>query len=69
MIIFMLPIYVVLIWSYFEPRESLMWGRRWMYDEEPELSGKAIRYTKIATLVSIIFITLLIVVYFIAANN
>ncbi len=30
-IILAMPLYVVLIWSYFYPQESLLWGKRWMY--------------------------------------
>ncbi|TCM87931.1 hypothetical protein EV294_11612 [Paenibacillus sp. BK033] len=63
-IILLLPLYAVLIWSYFEPRESLLWGKRWTYKEEPEISESAIRYTKIASLVTIVFITLIIVLSF-----
>ncbi|GMK48869.1 hypothetical protein PghCCS26_59990 [Paenibacillus glycanilyticus] len=63
-IIFSVPLYAVLIWSYFEPRESLLWGKRWMYKEEPEISESAIRYTKIASIATIVFITLIIVLSF-----
>lgn len=57
--ILMLPIYGLLIWSYFEPEESILEGKGWMYKEEPELSSGVIRYTKIASLVSIVFITVM----------
>ncbi|MGE7835612.1 hypothetical protein [Viridibacillus arvi] len=57
--ILMLPLYGLLIWSYFEPEESILWGKRWMYKEEPELSSGVIRYTKIASLVTMIFMTVM----------
>ncbi|TJY44553.1 hypothetical protein E5161_00360 [Cohnella pontilimi] len=60
-IILSLPLYAVLVWSYFEPEESLLWGKRWMYKEEPELTEGAIRYTKIASLISIIVLTLILI--------
>lgn len=43
MFILVIPIYGVLIWSYFDPEESLLWGKRWIYKEEPEISEGAIR--------------------------
>ena len=36
-IVFMVPMYGILIWTYFCPEDSLLWGKRWMYKEEPEL--------------------------------
>lgn len=56
------PVYGVLIWSYFCPKESLMWGKRGMFKEEPEISDGAIRYTKVASLISLIIITLVFVI-------
>lgn len=55
-----IPLYAVLIWTYLEPRESLLWGKRWMYKEEPELSEGAIRYTKVASAISVVFLTILL---------
>jgi len=57
----MVPLYAVLIWTYLFPEESLLWGRRWMYKEEPELSEGAIRYAKIASIIGIIFITIILI--------
>ncbi|WP_254178472.1 hypothetical protein [Cytobacillus oceanisediminis] len=48
MFILVIPIYGVLIWSYFDPEENLLRGKRWMYKEEPEISEGAIRYTKMS---------------------
>ena len=58
MLILCIPIYAVLIWTYFKPRESLLWGKRWMYKEEPELSEAAIRYAKVASAISIVALTI-----------
>lgn len=55
------PIYVVLIWCYFRPKESLMWGKRWMVKEEPVIADEAIRNTKLACLIGIILTTLFLV--------
>ncbi|MCH7322732.1 hypothetical protein LZ480_12610 [Solibacillus sp. MA9] len=60
--ILLIPLYGVLIWSYFCPEESLLRGKRWMYKEEPEISEGAIRYIKVASLISIIVLTLVFVI-------
>ncbi|MGV3263609.1 hypothetical protein [Cytobacillus oceanisediminis] len=59
MFILVIPIYGVLIWSYFDPEESLLWGKRWMYKEEPEIAEGAICYTKMMSLVSMIVLTVI----------
>lgn len=53
-IILMIPIFGALIWTYLCPEESMMFGRRWMYKEEPEMSDEIIRYTKFSALVGMI---------------
>lgn len=58
-------IYGILIWTYFNPEESLLWGKRGMYKEEPQLTESAIRNTKVKALISIIVITLIIIIYII----
>ncbi|WP_196121303.1 hypothetical protein [Anaerobacillus alkaliphilus] len=52
----LIPLYIVLIWTYFNPEESMLYGQRWMYKEQPEFSKRAIKYTKF---VSVNFIVLL----------
>lgn len=59
-IVFMLPLYGVLIWTYFCPEDSMLWGKRWMYKEEPELTEGAIRYTKVVSLISIVIMTIIL---------
>ena len=39
-------IYGVLIWTYFYPEESLLWGKRGIFKEEPQLTESVIRNTK-----------------------
>lgn len=60
--IIIFPLYGVLIWSYFYPKESLLWGKRWMYQEQPEISDAAIRYIKVASLISVLGITLVFII-------
>ncbi|WP_442600061.1 hypothetical protein [Neobacillus sp. D3-1R] len=53
-VIILIPLYGVLIWTYRCPEESILFGNRWMYKEEPEISKTAIRYTKFASMTSMI---------------
>lgn len=64
-IVFLIPVYGLLIWSYIEPEESYLWGRRWMYEEEPELSEEAIWLQKKVSMIALIVITfgLLLTIY------
>ena len=61
LIIFMIPLYGVLIWTYFCPEESILFGKRWMYEEEPEVSEAAIRYTKFASMVVMIGLPIILI--------
>lgn len=63
MFIMCIPVYAVLLWTYFDPRESLLWGRRWMYKEEPEPSEGAIRYAKVTSAISIGVLTLIFIIF------
>lgn len=55
-IILLIPVYAVLIWTYMEPEESMLFGERWMYDREPEFSKRAIRFAKFGSLMVMILI-------------
>ncbi|MDM5249571.1 MULTISPECIES: hypothetical protein [unclassified Lysinibacillus] len=59
--ILMIPIYGLVIWSYYDPEESLLFGKRWMYKEEPELSNEVIRYTKFASMVLMIGLPIIVI--------
>ncbi len=59
----MIPLYAVLIWTYFYPEESMLLGQRWMYKEEPEFSDHAIRYTKFGAIVGVFLITMVFALY------
>lgn len=61
--IFMIPIYAVLIWTYFYPEESMLLGQRWMYKEEPEFTDDAIRYTKFGAVFGIFLLTMVFALY------
>jgi hypothetical protein len=59
-VVIMIPIYGLLIWAYFCPEESILFGNRWMYKEEPEISSTAIRYTKFASITAMVGLPIVI---------
>ncbi|MFC4098897.1 hypothetical protein [Paenibacillus xanthanilyticus] len=58
----MIPLFAVLVWTYLDPESSLKWGRRWMYEEEPEYSEGYLRYMKFASLAAIVFLAIVFVI-------
>lgn len=65
-LLFIIPLYGILIWSYYCPEDSLLWGKRWMYKEEPEISDSAIRYTKVTSLIGMIAIPLFFIFFIVS---
>lgn len=65
----LIPLYAVLIWSYLNPKESVLWGKRWMYNEEPEVSKDAVRYIKTVSLCSLIGLTVLLILFAITQSR
>ncbi|UCZ51763.1 hypothetical protein LGQ02_12920 [Bacillus shivajii] len=61
MIILMIPLYGVFIWSYLYPEESMLFLKRWMYNEEPQFSEGAILYSKFVSMVAIGIFTIIII--------
>lgn len=61
--IFLVPIYALLIWTYFHPAESMLFGKRWMYQEEPEFSESAIGYLRFVSVIAMFFVTIGFVSY------
>jgi hypothetical protein len=59
--ILMIPVYGLVIWSYFYPEESILFGKRWMYKEEPELSNEVIRYTKFTSMIFMIGLPIVVI--------
>ena len=59
-IIFLLPVYAVLIWTYIDPEESMKFGSRWQYKGEPEYSDLAIAYTKFGSMFVGILLTFIL---------
>ena len=55
--------YGLVIWTYFKPKESLLWGRRGIYKEEPEVSESAIKNTKTKSLIIIIVYPIISIIF------
>ena len=66
LLIFSIPVYGFGIYAYKEPEDSYMIGKRWMYDNEPELSKEAIKLHKNISLITIIVWTILLISGFIS---
>lgn len=62
-----LPLYAVLIWQYVKPEEAILWGKRWMYQDEPQITESGLRYTKLLSLFGIIFLSIILIILFL--NN
>ena len=54
--LFFVPIIILLIWQYRNPKEAILSGRRWLYKNEPEVSEAAVQYVKYASIYGILFI-------------
>ncbi|WP_210238479.1 hypothetical protein [Aquibacillus sediminis] len=59
-ILFLVPVYGLLIWSYFYPVETMLFGERWLYKKEPEYSSEAIAWTKFSAVVGMFVLTIII---------
>ncbi|MBM7615794.1 hypothetical protein [Alkaliphilus hydrothermalis] len=61
-VIFLIPIYGLLIYSYINPEESYdLFGKKSIMDEDIELIEEEIQWLKLRSLFSIIILTLVIV--------
>ncbi len=61
----LLILYGIIIWTYFNPKESLLWGRRGIYKEEPEITESAISNTKTKALITIIVYPIIFILIFV----
>lgn len=53
-LIFLIPLYAFFIWTYYCPEDSYLLGKRWIYQEEPNVSPNIVRYMKFASIVAMI---------------
>ena len=63
-VIFMIPFYALFIWTYNCPEDSFLFGRRWKYEEEPEVSSEVICYMKFTSIVAMIGTPIVIFTHF-----
>lgn len=63
-ILLFIPLYVIMIWQFFNPKESILWGKRWMYKEEPNVNEKAIIHAKVTSVIGIVFLTIVLIILF-----
>ena len=61
--LFFVPMIVILIWQYKNPKEAILLGRRWLYKNEPEVSEAAVRYVKYASIFGIVFIIMMFLIF------
>ncbi|HWL24159.1 MAG TPA: hypothetical protein VNR38_10495 [Ureibacillus sp.] len=64
-VVLMIPVYLLLIWSYLDPKESFLFGERWMYKKEPELTENAIKILKLQALAAIALLMLVKIIWFV----
>ncbi|MFC0418487.1 hypothetical protein ACFFHH_24130 [Cytobacillus solani] len=60
LVIFMIPFYGIMLWTYKFPEDSILAGKRWMYSKDPEISKAAIRYTKFASITTMVGLPIVI---------
>lgn len=65
--IIFIPVYLILIWQVYNPEDAVLWGKRWMYKEQPEVSEEAIKYVKVMSIIALVVLTLIFVIFFIKA--
>lgn len=63
-LIICLPLYAVLIWQYLNPKEAMLRGKRWMYQDEPQITESAIRNTKLLSLFGMILLSIILMILF-----
>lgn len=57
-----IPLFAAFIWAFLDPRESMLFGKRWMYNEEPEPSEDAIIFTQFTAVIGFIFYSIIFLV-------
>ena len=65
LILLLLIPYGIIIWTFFKPKESLLWGRRRIYKEEPEITESAINNIKAKALFTIIVFPIIFIIIFV----
>ncbi|WP_042222473.1 hypothetical protein [Oceanobacillus manasiensis] len=61
-IVLSIPVYVLCIWSLYEPEESFLFLDRWRYKETPELSDIQIKLIRIGSVITMVLWTIFLIV-------
>lgn len=61
---FILPIYGISFFSYFYPEDSFLFGKRWQFKEDPEISETGIKVIKFVSVIGILMATMILVFAF-----
>lgn len=62
-ILIWVSMYGLVIWTYFKPKESILWGRRGLYKEEPEILERAIKNTKTKALITLLVYPIVSIIF------
>lgn len=63
--IFSITIFAAFIWNIVDPRGSMLFGKRWMYEEEPEFSEDLLMIRKIVSVIGfVIYLLIFLIVIF-----
>lgn len=68
-LVFIGPLIGILIWSYRNPKKSILWGRRWAYKEEPKITEGAISYVKFTSMIGIGVLIFMIIIILIESRR
>ncbi|WIF95395.1 hypothetical protein [Caminicella sporogenes] len=58
LILFCMVLYVLFIYTYINPEDSFLFGRRWMFDDDVYVSDNLKNYYKKIAVIGIIFTTI-----------
>ena len=61
--LFFVPIIVLLIWQYRNPKEAILLGRIWLYKNELEVSEATVQYVKYTSIFGILFIIMVFLTF------
>ncbi|WP_066505600.1 hypothetical protein [Abyssisolibacter fermentans] len=61
-VIFCVPLYAILVYQYFNPKESYLFGKRWMYkDRDVEVTDEFISFCKKSAIIAIVVTTFFLI--------
>ncbi|PKR77574.1 hypothetical protein CEY16_06445 [Halalkalibacillus sediminis] len=62
-IVLVVPLIALLIWMIKEPEEGYLFGKRWMFRSEPELSEDGVFFTRLSSIIALAIILLILLVF------